>query len=188
MLDPTGARDEPVVEQPATRRSRTPVADARGGRAIRADPRRLAPAQEVVWPVLRMRVRVPDDWLVRKVSETELDLRHPTMPSTFLVGRATPMPAGPTFDDYLDAHVTHAREQLETQVIDGYSTKRIGAVPGVLTIERRQAGAIGTITWTGFQPAAIGSLSVTLLAGAAGDDFARDETLLGAILESISFE
>jgi hypothetical protein len=187
MLGPAAAPDEPSPA-PATPRNRAPIADSRGGRAVRTDPGRLGTAQEVVWPVLRMRVRVPDDWLVRKLSETEIDLRHPTTPSTFLVGRATPMPAGPTFDDYLDAHVTHAREQLKTRLIDGYATKRIGVVPGVLTIEQRQDGSTHMITWTGFQPAAVGSLSVTLLAGAAGDDFARDEPLLGAIFDSISFE
>jgi hypothetical protein len=187
MLGPTATPDEPVVA-PVVPQNRAAVAETRGGRAVRTDPRRLGTAQEVVWSVLRMRVRVPDDWLVRTLSETEIDLRHPTTPSTFLVGRATPMPAGPTFSDYLDAHVTHAREQLKTRLIDGYATKRIGAVPGVLTIEQRQDGSTHVITWTGFQPAAVGSLSVTLLAGAAGDDFARDEPLLGAIFDSISFE
>jgi hypothetical protein len=187
MLGPTTVPEEPVAAPPPPR-AQTPVAESRGGRAVRIDRRRLEPAKDVVWPTLRMRVRVPDDWLVRTLSETEVDLRHPTMPSTFFVGRAMPMPAGPTFADYLEAHVTHAREQLTTGLIDGYATKRIGTVPGVLTIEPRQDGALHTITWTGFQPAAVGSLSVTLLAGAAGDDFSRDEPLLGAIFDSISFE
>ena len=69
-----------------------------------------------------------------------------------------------------------------------WATKRIGVVPGVLTLERRDDGARRMITWTGFQPAAVGSLSVTLLAGADATDFTRDETLLGAIVDSVRFD
>jgi hypothetical protein len=97
------------------------------------------------------------------------------------------MPAGPTFEAYLIEHVTHAREQLEMRRIDGFATRRIGNVPGVLTLEHREDG-FHTITWTGFQPAAVGSLSITLVGAAAGDDYAREEPLLGAIFESISFD
>jgi hypothetical protein len=134
-----------------------------------------------------MRVRVPRDWVVWKVGTTDIDLRDPMALATFFSGHVTPMPAGPTFDDYLTAHVTHARDRLAGRLIDGYATKRIGMVPGVLTIERREGGE-HRIAWTGFQPAAVGSLSITLVAGAAAEDFARDETLLGAIFESISFD
>jgi hypothetical protein len=167
---------------------RAPTVDVADGRRLRSDPRRLGDAQEIVWPLVQLRVRVPRDWIVRKLSGTELDLRHPTTPSTFVVAHVTPMPAGPTFQQYVDAHVAHARDQLAERMIDGYATKRIGVVPGVLTLEHRGDGGLAMITWTGFQPAAVGSLSVTLLAGAAADDFARDESLLGAIVDSVRFE
>jgi hypothetical protein len=175
----------PAPPPPAARPS---IPDARGGRAVASDPARLAGGQDVVWQILRMRIRVPADWIVRKASETELDLRDPSTSSTFVVAHASPMPSGPTFDDYLRAHVTHAREQLDQRLVDGYATKRLGVVPGVLTLEHRADGSMAMITWTGFQPAQGGSLSVTLLAGAAGSDFAREEPLLGAIVDSIRFE
>jgi hypothetical protein len=168
--------------------ARLPIADVADGRRFASDPGRLRDAQEIVWPLLQLRIRVPRDWIVRKLTGTELDLRHPTTPSTFVVARVTPMPAGPTFEQYVDADVAHARDRLAERAIDGYATKRIGAVPGVLTLEHREDGGLATITWTGFQPAAVGSLSVTLLAGAADGDFARDETLLGAIVDSIRFD
>lgn len=188
LLFGTSAPDAPDDPRPAARTDRVTIPESRGGRALASDPGRLGVPLDIVWPVLRMRVRVPADWAVRKLDTTEIDLRDPRTPSTFLTGRVSPMPAGPTFDDYLDAHVTHARDRLASRLIDGYATKRIGAVPGVLTLERRGDGGLHTITWTGFQPAAVGSLSVTLLAGAAAEDYARDEPLLGAIFESISFD
>jgi hypothetical protein len=183
-IDPTVAT-EPGV--PATAPAR-PTISERGGHPIVADERRLEGAREIVWPLLQMRVRVPPDWVVRKLSDTELDVRHPTAPSTFLVARASPMPAGPSIDEYLAAHVAHAREQLADQTIDGYATATLGTVRGVATVERRQDGSSWLLTWTGFEPAQVGSLSVTVLAGAAGADLARDETLLGAMVESIRFE
>ena len=167
---------------------RAPTVDVADGRRLRSNPHRLGDAQEIVWPLVQLHVRVPRDWIVRKLSGTELDLRHPTTPSTFVVAHLTPMPAGPTFEQYVDAHVAHARDQLAERAIDGYATKRIGFVPGVVTLEHRGDGGLTIITWTGFQPAAVGSLSVTLLAGAAADDFARDETLLGAIVDSVRFD
>jgi hypothetical protein len=48
------------------------------------------------------------DWVVRKLSTTEIDLRDPRDPSTAFLGHVTPMPAGPTFEAYLIEHVTHA--------------------------------------------------------------------------------
>jgi hypothetical protein len=173
---------------PAPAPARPPIAESRGGRPVASDPARLADGKELLWPVLQLRLRVPRDWVIRKVTATELDLRHPTTPSTFVVAHATPMPAGPTIEQYVEAHVAHARDQLEQRLVDGYATKRIGAVPGVLTLERRDDGARRMIAWTGFQPAAVGSLSVTLLAGADASDFAREETLLGAIVDSIRFD
>jgi hypothetical protein len=166
---------------------RMPIRDAADGHRLAVDPSRLGDAREIVWPILELHVRVPSDWVVRTLSTTDLDLRHPTTSSTFLIARVTPMPAGPTFEDYVEAHVAHAREQLAGRLIDGYATKRLGSVPGVLTLERREDG-LAIVAWTGFQPAAVGSLSVTLLTGAAAADFARDESLLGAILESVRFE
>jgi hypothetical protein len=167
---------------------RAPSVDVADGRRVVSDPHRLDDAHEIVWPLIQLRVRVPRDWVVRKLTSTELDLRHPTTPSTFVVARVTPMPAGPTFEQYVDAHVAHARDQLAERTIDGYATKRIGVVPGVVTLEHRADGGLVIVTWTGFQPAAVGSLSVTLLAGAVADDFARDESLLGAIVDSMRFE
>ncbi|MGH7895450.1 MAG: hypothetical protein ACREQL_12335 [Candidatus Binatia bacterium] len=165
-----------------------PNASASGGRALASDARRLEGAQEVVWPLLEMHVRVPADWIVRTVTSTELDVRHPTTPSTYVVGHATPMPAGPSAAEYLRVHVEHAKEQLAAGRIEGYATRTFSNLPGVLTIEHRQDGAARMLTWTGFQPAEIGTVSVTVLVGAAGPDFERDEALLGAIVESIRFE
>jgi hypothetical protein len=113
--------------------------------------------------------------------------RHPTVPSTYVLARVTPMPAGPSVGDYVQAHVTHAREQLATDLVAGYATKPIGTVPGVVTLERR-GGDAWLVVWTGFEPAQLGSLSITVLLGAANADFQRDERLLGAILDSIRFE
>jgi hypothetical protein len=172
-------------ERPAA--PRTAIRDVADGHRLAVDPSRLGDAKEIVWPILELHVRVPSEWVVRTLSATDLDVRHPTTPSTFLIARVTPMPAGPTFEDYVEAHVAHAREQLSGRLIEGYATKRIGSVPGVLTLERRDDG-LAIAAWTGFQPAAVGSLSVTLLTGAAGADFARDESLLGAILDSVRFE
>jgi len=182
-----GESAETVVVAPAPALPRIAIPDARGGRTLRSDSARLRAPLEVTWPVLRMRVQVPSDWVVRKLSTTEIDLRDPRTPSTAFVGHVTPMPAGPTFEAYLFEHVTHAREQLELRRIDGFATRPIGNVSGVLTLERREDG-LGTITWTGFEPATVGSLSITLVGTAAGDDFAREEPLLGAIFESISFD
>jgi hypothetical protein len=182
-----GGTPAEVVEPPSPLTPRVTIPDARGGRALSSDSARLHAPLDVTWPVLRMRVQVPSDWVVRKLSTTEIDLRDPRTPSTAFLGHVTPMPAGPTFEAYLIEHVTHAREQLELRRIDGFATRPIGNVPGVLTLEHREDG-FHTITWTGFQPAAVGSLSITLVGAAAGDDFAREESLLGAIFESISFD
>jgi hypothetical protein len=182
-----GGPPEDVVRESMPAMPRVKAPDARGGRALRSDSALLRGGLDVTWPVLRMRVQVPSDWVARKLSTTELDLRDPHAPSTAFLGHVTPMPAGPTFDDYLAEHVTHVREQLEMRRIDGFATRPIGNVPGVLTLEHREDG-FHTITWTGFEPAAVGSLSITLVGTAAGDDYARAEPLLGAIFESISFE
>jgi hypothetical protein len=180
--------DPPTPEPTAAPPAVIEVPDAMGGRRLRADSARIASGLDVDWPTLRMRVRVPADWVVRKVGATELDLRHPTTPSTFVVAHASPMPSGPRFDDYLRAHVQHARERLGMRLIEGYATRRLGAVPGVLTFEQRTDGAAWMVTWAGFQPAEGGSIAVTILLGAADEDFARDEALLGAIVDSIRFE
>lgn len=181
--------EPPTTPEPPTTR-RPPVharmADAAAGRRPTSDGSRLGDAQEILWPLVRLRVRVPRDWIVRTMSPTELDVRHPTATATFLIAQVSPMPAGPTFEEYVEAHVAHAREQLAAGAIDGWATKQIDDVPGVLTLEHRERGSL--VTWTGFQPAAVGSLSVTLLAGAATDDFARDESLLGAIVDSARFD
>jgi len=95
------------------------------------------------------------------------------------------------FRDWLDANLpadwraSGYWERLDPD--EGFATRRIGNVSGVLTLERREDG-LGTITWTGFEPATVGSLAITLVGTAAGDDFAREEPLLGAIFESISFD
>src|SRR4029078_5453537 len=89
---------------------------------------RLHAPLDVTWPVLRMRVQVPSDWVVRKLSMAEIDLRDHRTPSAAFLGSAPPMPAGPTFEAYLVEHVTHAREQLELRRIDGFATRPVGNV------------------------------------------------------------
>jgi len=152
-----GSPDSVVQEESPPPAPRAPAPDERGGRALRSDSALLRGGLDVTWPVLRMRVQVPSDWVVQKLSTTEIDLRDPRTPSTAFLGRVTPMPAGPTFDDYLAEHVTHAREELEKRVIEGFATRPIGNVPGVITLAQREDG-YHTITWTGFQPATVGSL------------------------------
>jgi hypothetical protein len=182
----------PEAPVPAPRPRPAPVEprlpDVHDGRILTSDPKRLDGARDLVWPLVQMHVRIPADWVVRKLTDTELDVRDPTTPSTFVVARADVLPAGPTFDQYLTAEVAHARERLATHAIDGYTTRRLGTMAGVLTTEQRDDGALGLIRWTGFASAAIGSVSVTVVAGAAGGDFARTEPLLGAIVGSIRFE
>jgi hypothetical protein len=188
------ADPEPVAGPPkptahlATPTPAAPAAGASGGRRLASDPDRLRDGKAIVWPVMQMHVRVPAGWVVRKLTATELDLRHPTAPSTFLVARASPMPAGPSLDDFLQADVVRAQERLAAQRIDGWAVRRIGAVGGLQTLERRSGGANWQVVWTGYQPAELGSLSVTLVAGATAVDFARDEALLGAVVDSIRFE
>jgi hypothetical protein len=197
FLEPVSTPEAPAPAGPApaaapARRLDTPapdvpLADVQGGRRLASDAARLRDGKDVMWPVLQMRVRVPADWIVRKLSDTEIDLRDPSMPSTFLVGRASPMPAGPSIHDYLQADLVRAQEGLAAQRIEGYAARRIGHVGGVLTLERR-GGDDWMVNWTGLQPAELGSLSVTLLVGASATDFARDEALLGAVVDSIRFE
>jgi hypothetical protein len=163
------------------------VLEQHAGRSLAVDAGRLATAQEVVWPTLQMRLRVPADWVVQKNSTTDLDIRHPSEPSTYVLARVTPMPAGPSVSDYVMAHVAHAREQVDGDLAAGFATKPIGTVPGVVTLERR-GGDSWLVVWTGFEPAQVGSLSVTVLLGAKDGDFRRDEGLLGAILDSIRFD
>jgi hypothetical protein len=164
-----------------------PLDDMEGGRRLASDPARLRDGKDVMWPVLQMRVRVPAAWIIRRLSDTEIDLRDPTMPSTFLVGRASPMPAGPSIHEYLQADLVRAQENLAAKRIEGYAARRIGHVGGVLTLERR-GGDDWMVNWTGLQPAELGSLSVTLLVGTSAADFAREEPLLGAVVDSIRFE
>jgi hypothetical protein len=165
-----------------------PDASASGGRRLASDPARLERGKDLLWQDLQMHVRVPTEWVVRKVSTTELDLRDPATPSTFLIARASPMPAGPSIDDFLQADLVRAQESLAARRIDGYAVRRIGPIGGMLTLERRSGGTTWLASWTGYQPAELGSLSVTLLAGATAADFARDEALLGAVVDSIRFE
>ena len=182
--------DGPIARTPdapsPSRSAPPPLPEGHGGRSLATDSRRLSNAQDVVWPSLQLHLRVPTGWATRTLTATELDLRHPAMPSTFVVGRVNPLPAGPTVAEYLTAHLEHLREQLEAGRIDGYATRRIDGIPGVLEIGRHGDGR--AITWTGFAPADAGAVSVTLVAGAADPDFARDEGLLGAIVESARFE
>jgi hypothetical protein len=175
---------------PAIRPAPTPrpaETDARGGRGLARDAARLAGATDVVWPLLDMHVRVPRDWVVDKLGTTELELRDPARSSTFVVARVTPVPAGPGIDDYVRADVEHARARLAAGEIDGFATKRIGPVPGVETLTHRADG-LWVVIWTGYQPAAVGSLSVTVGLSAGADDFPHDEPLLGAILDAIRFD
>jgi hypothetical protein len=194
LLFGTSRDDATIPPHPSSSPAPTPrpapaaAADVHGGRAVASDPARLAGAIDVVWPLLEMHVRVPPDWVVRKLGTTDLDLRHPTRPSTFVVAHATPVPAGPGFDDYVRADVEHARARLATHEIDGFATKRIGPVPGVATLTHQGEGGPWLLTWTGYQPAAVGSVSVTVALGASTDDFADDEALLGAILDGIRFD
>lgn len=185
--EPMPAPPKPTAHL-ATPTPAAPAAGASGGRRLASDPHRLRDGKAVVWPVMQMHVRVPADWIVRKLTATELDLRHPTTPSTFLVARASPMPAGPSLDDFLQADVVRAQDSLAAQRIDGWAVRRIGAVGGLQTLERRSGGANWQVVWTGYQPAELGSLSVTLVAGATAADFSRDEALLGAVVDSIRFE
>ena len=175
----------PVVAVPI---GRAPVVESRGGRMFRSEPARLAGGRDVEWPALRIRVRVPESWVVQRVTAMDLDVRPPSTPSTFVVAHANPMPVGPGTDDYLAAEIEHARAALADDRIEGYAARRIAGVAGVVTVERRDDGNAWLITWTGFQAAEPGSVSVTLAAGASAPDFAKDETLLLAIVDSVRFD
>jgi len=191
LLFRTPAPDEPATAAApvaAVPIGRAPLVESRGGRMLRSEPARLAGGQDVEWPALRIRVRVPEDWVVQKVTTWDLDVRSPWTPSTFVVAHATPMPVGPATDDYLAAEIEHARTALAEERIEGYAARRIAGVAGVATIERRDDGKAWMITWTGFQAAEPGSVSVTLAAGASAPDFAKDETLLLAIVDSVRFD
>jgi hypothetical protein len=179
----------PVASAPvAARAIDPPVVDAHGGRPLAADPARLDGAQEIEWPGARLRARVPRDWEVQKLTQTAIDVRDPASPSTSFVGRASPMPAGPTAAEYLRAQVEHAASALAARRIEGYATRRLGIIAGVTTIERPANGASVLVTWTGFASAVGGAVSVKVLLGAAAADFESDEGLLGAILDSIRIE
>jgi hypothetical protein len=165
-----------------------PALDAHGGRPLASDAGRLGDTRDATWPLLRMHARIPAAWVARASDPESFVLHHPTTPSTYLLGRANPMPAGPSPHDYLASHVDHARAQLEAGHIAGFATMRLGAIAGLMTLARRDDGAGWLVTWTGFQPAELGSIAVTIALGAASDDFERDEPLLGAILGDVRFE
>lgn len=186
-------RTTPPDEHPAVVREPAPVGPApliesRGGRALRSEPARIAGGHDVEWPAIGMRIRVPESWILRQRTDTDLDLRHPETPSTFVVAHATPLPVGPTIDDYLAAELDRARTALDDERIEGYAARHLAGMPGVLTVARRDGGASWIVTWIGFQAAEPGSVSLTLVAGASAPDFAKDETLLGAIVESVRFD
>ncbi len=62
------AAPEPPATRPSPARAR--IRDAAAGRRPAIDASRLGDAQDLVWPLVRLRIRVPRDWIVRTLSPT----------------------------------------------------------------------------------------------------------------------
>lgn len=183
VLDVGGSRPPPLAAPVATRSRPAPPPAAAGGATITADPHGLDDGQEISWPLVQMRLRVPRGWTAHVRSATELELRDPNAPDTVVGARAQPVPAGPSADDYVRADLDRARDRLAQGAVAGYATRTIGGVPGVVVLERRADAA--TVSWSGYEPAETGSVAITVTAASAGRDA---ESLLGAIVGSIRFE
>jgi hypothetical protein len=177
----------PPAPPPAAPQPVPPRFEAHGGRALRVDPGGVAAGRAVVWQSGGLQASVPDGWVVRQSSQSDLDLRDPAS-TTYLTAHATPLPAGPDVGEYLRAHVDHAKEELAAGRVAGYATKTLGRVAGVVVVAERPADATWTIAWTGFEPATVSAVSITIVLGAAAADFERLEPQLGAMLDSVRID
>jgi hypothetical protein len=165
--------------------SSLPEAPASGGRQLRSD-RTAAPVwREVRWDPGRLRLEVPADWNERKQHASELDLRPPTQQATFVRVRVSTAPdISP--EDFLKVARVQAASRLAGSRIVGYSVKSLGSASGVLSFERGKEDTKEQLVWTSIVPGT--SQIITIFLGAATENFAQAEPVLGAILESMRIE
>jgi hypothetical protein len=116
-----------------------------------------------------------------------LEVRSEGPPAAYFLGHVTPPLGGVAAEQLSAIHRRTAADDLATDVIDGWADLRLGALPGVLTIERRD-GDDRLITWLGARSTPMGAVTVTLLLGVADGGFDAAEPVLGAILHSVRFE
>lgn len=164
--------------------SSLPEAPASGGRQLRSDRTVVAAWRELRWAPGRLRLEVPADWNERRNDGSELDLR-PNLQTTFVTAQlssATKM----TPEDFLRVARVQAASRLAASRIVGYSVKTLGAASGVLSFERSKDDTKEQLVWTSLVPGT--NQVITIFLGAATENFAQTEPVLGAILESMRIE
>jgi hypothetical protein len=92
-----------------------------------------------------------------------------------------------TPNDFLRVARLQAASRFAAARIVGYSVKKLGAASGVLSFERSKDDTKEQLTWTSLLPGTNNQL-ITISLGAASDDFAQTEPVLGAIVDSIRIE
>lgn len=133
-----------------------------------------------------MRLRLPPDWIPKKLGERELEFRAGEIySSTYLVGNAwiweRQLPAG----NLLEADAQTASESFKNGVIAGYTARDVGGIAGILTITN--VGDRETATWKAIVSSGGVQKSVDISLGAQRGDFERLEPVFNAIFDSIRF-
>jgi hypothetical protein len=97
--------------------------------------------------------------------------------------RVIPMPAIVPAEKMRAALAAKAREDFGGGLIEGYEPRRLGGVPGVLTIQQR-----GFVVWEGYlgRPGEIRDVTLVLTPGPGR--FETSQAVMGAIVDSVRLE
>jgi hypothetical protein len=176
-----------VSPAPAPPPASRPGAVASGGRQLAPRVELGEGAADVHWTHGAVTLRLPASLEVRAAGD-ELDVRDSRQSSTYLVGHVVTFPPPTTAAMLASVAAESAAGRLTAGLIEGYTTVRFGGIDGVLTIESRGDGASRMAVWSGYQPTPTGVRNVTVIFGADATNFARQEGLAHAILQSARFD
>ena len=102
--------------------------------------------------------------------------------------RVIPMPAIVPVEKMRAALAAKAREDSSVGLMEGYEPRRLGGVPGVLTIQQRREGDFRFVVWEGYlvRPGEIRDVTLVLTPGPGR--FEASQAVMGAILDSVRLE
>ena len=98
------------------------------------------------------------------------------------------MPAIMPVESMRAALAAKARDDVNGGYIEGYELRKLGGVPGVLTIQQRRDGAFRFVVWEGYVGRPQENRDVTLVLTPGPGRFEGTQAVLGAILDSVRLE
>lgn len=156
------------------------------GRQFRNGFVNTASWKEFEWPQQHLHLRLPPDWIQKKMTQRELELRAGEVySSTYLISNAWAWEREMPADNLLAADAQAASESLKNDVIAGYAVREVGGVTGLLTIS--DVGGRRVATWKALVPADGTHKSIDISLGAQSTEFERIEPTFVEILDSIRF-